>query len=225
MSLKRKSKQNAALLHELNEKGVALVAVSKTQPPDAIMELYNAGHRIFGENRVPEIREKYDLLPKDIEWHFVGHLQTNKVKYIAPFVHCIQSVDSLKLMAEIDKRAKKHERKIKVLLQVHIARETSKFGFAADELPQLFEQNAFAGFTHVSICGLMGMATFTQNRQQINDEFALLHRLFEQIKSAYFKNQTHFNTLSMGMSGDYELAIAQGSNMVRIGSLLFGERN
>jgi PLP dependent protein len=210
----------------LRPSGVQLVAVSKTKSIDEIQSLYEIGQRDFGENYVQELLEKQAALPKDIRWHFIGHLQTNKVKYIAPFVHMIQSVDSLKLLLEIDKHASKNNRSILCLLQIFIAREESKFGLNEQELDSLIQtvhQNTLDGkFSHSVIAGCMGMASLTENKDQIREEFISLRILFEKIKIAFPANPV--NTLSMGMSSDYLLAVENGSTMVRIGSLLFGKR-
>ena len=203
----------------LDAAGATLIAVSKTKPASDILELYNLGQRDFGENYVQELVDKETQLPKDIRWHFIGHLQSNKVKYIAPFVHLIHGVDSEKLLNEINKQGAKNDRKISALLQIHIAQEESKFGLDAEELSGINSQE----FTHVSINGLMGMASFTSDKTQVMHEFNYLKMLFEKYKSSH-PDELNFDTLSMGMSGDYDLAIAAGSNMVRIGSLLFGER-
>lgn len=204
---------------------VTLVAVSKTHPPEAIQTAYDAGQRIFGENKVQELVAKHEVLPRDIEWHLIGHLQTNKVKYIADFVSFIHAVDSEKLLDEINKRAAKAERVIDVLLQVHIAEEDSKFGFDDAELTAFVSGTGIALHTHARIRGLMGMATFTDDREQVRLEFKHLKRLFDQLKTSVFVTANHFDTLSMGMSGDFDLAIEEGSTMVRIGSTLFGARN
>ena len=204
------------ILNDLDEK-VQLVAVSKTKPTDLILEAYQAGHRIFGENKVQELVEKSAVLPDDIQWHMIGHLQSNKVKYIAPFVSLIHAVDSKKLLIEIDKRAKQHDRVIHCLLQIHIAQESSKFGLSEDEAIELLEMN----LTNVSIDGLMGMATFTDYKQQIRSEFKSLKNTFEKAKRNFHK----LSVLSMGMSGDYDIAIEEGSNMIRIGSSIFGTRS
>ena len=210
---------------KLTEKNVTLVAVSKTQPAPAVQALYNQGQRHFGENKVQEMLGKYEALPKDIHWHLIGHLQRNKVKYIAPFVHLVHSVDSLALLQEIDKQAKKVNRRIDCLLQVHIAEEETKFGLSADELLQLLESQELKNLKNVRLRGMMGMATNTDNEVQISAEFKGLKTLFDQVREQYFKNDPSFDILSMGMSADHDQAIAQGANMVRIGSLLFGERN
>lgn len=211
----------------LRARNATLVAVSKTKPVADIEELYQLGQRDFGENYVQELLEKQPLLPKNIRWHFIGHLQTNKVKQITSFIHLIQSVDSLKLLAEINKQAKNSDRVIDCLLQVHIAREETKFGFEEPSLEELFsrwEQSSFISdpFPHIRIAGFMGMATFTRNLQQVKNEFNALKELFEKFKLR--KAGASMNILSMGMSDDYKVALEQGSNMVRIGSLLFGKR-
>jgi len=204
---------------------VKLIAVSKTHPVSVIMEAYNAGHKIFGENRVQELLSKYDEMPKDIEWHLIGHLQTNKVKYIAPFVSLIHSVDSLKLLSVIDKEAQKCNRVIDCLLQVYIASEETKFGLSADELHELLQNPEFEKLQNVRVCGLMGMATFTDNMEQVRMEFRFLRNLFNEVKQTYFQNHPWFKELSMGMSSDYRIAIEEGSTMVRIGSNIFGHRS
>ena len=196
---------------------VTLVAVSKTKPNSDIISAYNAGQRIFGENRVQELEKKQKELPADIQWHMIGHLQTNKVKYIAPFVSLIHAVDSLRLIEEINKRAKQNNRIIDCLLQVHIAKENTKFGFKIEEINKTIEEAK--EFTNITIKGLMAMATFTNNTNQINKEFIRIHNLFEKIKTK------KLNTLSIGMSSDYQLAINNGSNMIRVGSAIFGNRN
>lgn len=201
-----------------------LIAVSKFKPTSDILAAYQAGQTVFGENRVQELVEKYKQLPKDIEWHMIGHLQTNKVKYIAPFVHLIHGVDSLKLLKEINKQAKKAGRVQPCLLQVHIAQEDTKFGFDKTELIELLESDAYKSFENIKVCGLMGMATLTENKEQIHHEFASLKQLFDTLKQDYFSQQVDFKIISMGMSGDYEIAISEGSTMVRIGSSIFGAR-
>lgn len=205
--------------------GVTLVAVSKTKPVSLIQEAYDHGQRIFGENRVQELAEKYEQLPQDIEWHLIGHLQTNKVKYIAPFVSMIHAVDSMKLLKEINKQAAKHDRVIECLLQFHIAEEDSKFGMNFDEVQELLESNELIEMRNISIVGLMGMATFTDNTEQVREEFRNLENYFQIIKSHYFKFNDGFQHISMGMSGDYPIAIEEGSTMVRVGSAIFGKRN
>ena len=203
---------------------VTLVAVSKTKPNEAILEAYETGQRIFGENRVQELVDKYEALPKDIEWHMIGNLQTKKVKYIAPFVTLIHGVDSFKLLQEINKRAKNEERTIDVLIQFHIAQEDSKSGFTFDEAKEMLESGDFVELENVNIRGVMGMATFTDNKEQVQDEFRTLNNYFEVFRSHFFKFNESFTVISMGMSGDYKIAIEEGSNMVRIGSTIFGER-
>ena len=200
---------------------VTLVAVSKTKPNAAILEAYQTGQRVFGENKVQELTEKYESLPKDIEWHMIGHLQSNKVKYIAPFVSLIHGVDSFKLLEEINKRAAQNERVINCLLQIHIAEEDTKFGFDDKEVMELIKSEAFQQLKNIKIVGLMGMATFTDNEQQIRKEFRSLKNLFDKFQIYYLQ----FQILSMGMSGDYQIAIEEGSNMIRVGSSIFGERN
>ncbi|WP_405397294.1 YggS family pyridoxal phosphate-dependent enzyme [Maribacter sp. Asnod2-G09] len=200
---------------------VTLVAVSKTKPISYIQQAYDEGQRVFGENRVQEMTEKWENMPKDIEWHMIGHLQRNKVKYMAEYVSLVHGVDSPRLLAEINKQAEKHNRVISCLLQVHIAEEDTKFGFNEEELLDLVANEEFKAFKNVKIVGLMGMATFTDNMNQVRREFASLKSLFTKLKSNY----ADFTTLSMGMSGDYNIAIEEGSTMVRIGSSIFGSRN
>ena len=212
------------IINELNAKGARLVAVSKTKPVEAIQEIYNLGQRIFGENRVQELVEKEALLPQDIEWHLIGHLQTNKVKYIAPFVQMIHSIDSLKLLKEVNKQALKNERVIDCLLQMHIAEEESKFGLNQQEVEELLSTLTFKEMQNVRVVGLMGMATFTNDETQVRQEFRNLSTIFHSIKSQFFADENSFKEISMGMSGDYKIAIDEGSTMVRIGSLIFGSR-
>jgi len=202
--------------------GVTLVAVSKTYPPDTIMEAYDAGQRIFGENRPQELKAKYETMPKDIRWHLIGQLQTNKVKYIAPFVELIHSVDSDKLLAAIDKEAVKNNRTIEVLLEIHIAREDSKSGWGDVELREYLNGGTWRRYKNVHIRGLMSIASFTDDRKLIRDEFTNLKALFDEFRDKYFGGD--FNILSAGMTSDYDIALECGSNMVRIGSLIFGER-
>lgn len=201
-----------------------LVAVSKTHAPKKIMALYEQGQRIFGENRIQEMVEKQELLPEDIAWHMIGHVQTNKVKYIASFVDLIHSGDSLKVLKEINKQAKKVDRTIRCLLQFKIAAEDTKYGLTLADAKQVLESEAFQNMENVQICGVMGMATFTDDQEQIRREFAQLRQTFEELKRDYFAGQPHFKEISMGMSGDYEIALEEGSTMVRIGSLIFGPR-
>jgi PLP dependent protein len=203
---------------------VTLIAISKTHTEQAIMEAYNAGQRVFGENKVQEMVKKYEQLPKDIEWHLVGHLQSNKVKYIAPFVSLIHSVDSFKLLKEINKAAKKENRVIDCLLQIHIAEEETKFGLSKEELYEILASSDFISMENLRVLGLMGMATFTENMDQVRKEFKGLSNLFNQVKRELLAQTDHFTVLSMGMSGDYSIAIEEGSNMIRVGSIIFGER-
>lgn len=205
-------------------KDVCLVAVSKTKPVNDIIEIYNQGQRVFGENKVQELVAKHEELPKDIEWHLIGHLQTNKVKYIAPFVSLIHSIDSLKLLKEVNKEAKKNDRVINCLLQFHIAQEETKFGLNLDEAKALLESEDFMQMENVSIVGIMGMASFSDDENQVRDEFRILENTFSILKSHYFKFNDNFKEISMGMSGDYKIAIEEGSTMVRVGSLIFGKR-
>ncbi|MBQ6745596.1 MAG: YggS family pyridoxal phosphate-dependent enzyme [Bacteroidaceae bacterium] len=205
--------------------GVKLIAVSKFHPAEAVMEAYEAGQRLFGENKVQEMVAKQEVLPKDLEWHFIGHLQTNKVKYIAPFVAMIHSIDSLHLLTEVNRQAEKVGRVINVLLQIHIAHEETKFGMTFDECRALLNEGTWKQLNHVQICGLMGMATFTDNMEQVDGEFAGLQAFFEELKGNWFADDTAFKELSMGMTDDYPIAIRHGSTFVRIGTLIFGERN
>jgi len=210
--------------NELQTTNTTLVAVSKTKPNEAIMNLYAQGQRIFGENRVQELVEKHEALPKDIDWHLIGHLQTNKVKYIAPFVRMIHSVDSLKLLKEINKQAAKNERVIDCLLQMDIADESTKFGLDESEVLDLLRSTEFKKMQHIRIVGVMGMATFTPDTAQVRDEFRQLAAISKQLKGDFFGENEAFKEISMGMSGDYQIAVAEGSTMVRVGSLLFGGR-
>ncbi|TCP25941.1 hypothetical protein EV195_103303 [Tenacibaculum skagerrakense] len=205
-------------------KHVTLVAVSKTKPIADLQEAYDAGQRVFGENKVQEMVTKYDALPKDIEWHMIGHLQRNKVKYMAHFVSLIHGVDSFKTLKEINKQAQKHNRVINCLLQAHIAEEETKFGLSFDEISEIINSEEFNNLQNINVVGLMGMATFTDNEHQIKNEFSSLQNYFNSIKSTS-KDNLHPKILSMGMSGDYQLAIECGSTMVRIGSSIFGVRN
>ena len=212
------------LSRQLKITSTKLIAVSKTKPDWAILDLYNKGQRVFGENKALELASKYERLPKDIEWHFIGHLQTNKVKYIAPFVHCIHSIDSIKLLKEVNKRAMLHDRVIDCLLQFHIAEEASKYGLDELDAKQLIESHAYQAMENIRLTGVMGMATFTDDMVQVRREFKRLKTIFDSLKSTYFSDQAHFKEISMGMSGDYEIAVEEGSTMVRIGTLLFGRR-
>lgn len=203
---------------------VRLVAVSKFHPKEAILEAYQAGQLIFGENKVQEMDEKHEALPKDIQWHFIGHLQSNKVKYIAPYVAMIHGIDSYKLLTEVDKQAAKYDRIIPCLLQLHIAQEETKFGFSFDECTEMLEKDDWRSLKNISIHGVMGMASNTNNIQQVRSEFHSLHAYYEELKSKYFSDHLEFCEISMGMSHDYPIAIEEGSTIVRIGSKIFGER-
>src|SRR5476651_2458098 len=213
-----------SLKNETNQLKVSLIAVSKTKPAEEVREAYDAGQRLFGENMVQELVEKREHLPQDIQWHLIGHLQSNKVKYIAPFISMIQSVDSLKLLQEIDKHAGKNNRVIDCLLQIYIADEETKFGLGFDEAIELLRSDEFTTFKNIRIRGLMGIATNTDNEKQIKVEYYELKTFFDGIKQIYFRKEESFNVLSMGMSADYKLAIEQGSNMIRVGSTIFGSR-
>lgn len=203
---------------------VTLVAVSKTKPNEDIMEAYNAGQRIFGENKVQEMTDKYEALPKDIAWHMIGHVQSNKIKYMAPFVSLIHGVDRMKLLKEINKQGEKNDRVINCLLQIKIAEEDSKFGMTADKAEEILNSDALANYKFVNITGVMGMATFTDDETQIRKEFSYLKTTFDKLKN-YKSFNVNLETISMGMSGDYKIAIDSGSNMVRIGSSIFGKRD
>lgn len=205
--------------------GVRLIAVSKTHSTERILEAYNAGQRAFGENKVQELVPKYEALPKDIEWHLIGHLQRNKVKLVVPFVSLIHSVDSEKLLSAIDQEAEKAGREVKCLIQVHIAEEETKFGFTPDEAFRFFVDKRPAAYKHVRIAGLMGMATLTDDTTRIRKEFSLLHALFEKVRAEGNVTKEDFSTLSMGMSSDYPIAVESGSTMVRVGSAIFGKRD
>lgn len=204
---------------------IKLIAVSKTHSTERILEAYNAGQRAFGENKVQELVPKYEALPKDIEWHLIGHLQRNKVKLVVPFVSLIHSVDSEKLLSAIDQEAEKAEREVKCLIQVHIAEEETKFGFTPDEAFRFFVDKRPAAYKHVRIAGLMGMATLTDDTTRIRKEFSLLHDLFEKVRAEGNVTKEDFSTLSMGMSSDYPIAVESGSTMVRVGSAIFGKRD
>lgn len=204
--------------------GVRLVAVSKFHPNEAIEEAYRVGQRIFGESKVQEMTAKYESLPKDIEWHFIGHLQSNKIKYMVPYVSLIHGIDSFKLLVEVDKQAAKVGRKVNCLLQLHVAQEETKFGFSPDECREMLSAEEWKKLANVRICGLMGMASNTDDVEQINREFRSLYMLFEELKVTSFAENPEFKELSMGMSHDYPQAISQGSTLVRVGSKIFGER-
>jgi len=216
-------KDNLLKIKSSLPENVTLVAVSKTKPIPDLMEAYNAGQRIFGENKIQEMAEKWEAMPKDIVWHMIGHVQTNKVKFMAPFVSLIHGVDSLKLLLEINKQAQKNNRIIDCLLQIYIAEEETKFGFDEKELDEILSSNAFKELKNIRIVGLMGMATFTENQNQIKKEFTHMKTIFDKLQQLKTDNY-QLNTISMGMSGDYQLAIECGSTMVRIGSSIFGGR-
>jgi PLP dependent protein len=215
---------NISLIKSMIPASVRLVAVSKTKPVSDILQAYNSGQRLFGENRVQELLNKKDLLPADIEWHLIGHLQSNKVKFIAPFISMIQSVDSYKLLVAINSEALKNKRIIDCLLQIHIAAEETKFGFSIQELVEDLRSGNMLNLNNIRIRGVMGMATFTSDTDQVRKEFGYLRECFLSLKENYFKTTASFSEISMGMSGDYEIALQEGSTMVRIGSLIFGER-
>ena len=204
---------------------VKLVAVSKTKPNEDILDAYNSGHKIFGENKVQDLVKKQEELPKDIEWHFIGHPQSNKVKFIAPFIHLIHGVDSLKLLKVINKEAQKNNRVVKCLLQFHIAEESTKFGLLIDEAKTILESEEFVAFNNVAIAGVMGMATNTDNINQIKKEFSTLKNIFNLLKNEYFSNSEIFTEISMGMSHDFKIAVEEGSTLIRVGSKIFGARN
>lgn len=217
--------ENIKLIKSNLPSSVKLVAVSKTKPNEDIMAAYDIGQRIFGENKVQDLTKKYEELPKDIEWHFIGHLQSNKVKYIAPFISMLHAVDSLKLLKTISKEAVKNNRTIDYMLQLHIAQEDTKFGLSEQALYELLNSEQFQAIKNVNLRGLMAMATNTSNELQIKKEFGLIKQIFDKVKETYFKDKEDFNELSIGMSSDYQLAVEQGSTMVRIGSTIFGLRN
>jgi PLP dependent protein len=217
--------QNISVLKSQIPPSVKIVAVSKTKPVSDIMIAYNAGLRIFGENRVQELLEKKDFLPADIKWHFIGHLQSNKVKYVVPFITMIQSVDNFRLLSVINLEAEKTGRIIDCLLQFHIAKEETKFGFSMEEVNDMLGSVSFKSLKNVNVCGVMGMATFTEDKDSVRNEFRYLKNCFDTVKKEYFPSSGKFREISMGMSGDYLLAVEEGSTMVRIGSLIFGDRN
>ena len=217
--------ENITLLKTQIPPSVKLVAVSKTRSAEEIMEAYSAGHKIFGENRVQELISKKTQLPGDIEWHLIGHLQTNKVKYIVPFVQMIQSVDSFRLLNVINSEASKINRIVNCLLQIHIAAEETKFGFSWQELDEMFNNEKITDLKYINICGVMGMATFTDDTDRIRREFRYLADCFRELRETRFRNISHFREISMGMSGDYKIAVEEGSTIIRIGTIIFGERN
>ena len=218
-------KDNLAKIKAALPEGVTLVAVSKTKPISDIQEAYDAGHRTFGENYPIEMRDKHEALPQDIQWHFIGHLQTNKIKYIIPFVTLIHSIDTANLLEAVNKEAKKHDRVVDCLLECHIAKEETKFGLDLDEARQLLESESFKQMENIRICGVMGMATFTDDMEEVRREFKALKGIFETLKHDYFAGQPQFKEISMGMSEDYPIAIEEGATIIRIGSKIFGPRN
>ena len=217
-------KENLEKIRATLPEQVTLVAVSKTKPVSDLQEAYDAGQRIFGENHALEMRDKHEVLPNDIQWHFIGHLQTNKIKYIIPFVTLIHSIDSANLLEAVNKEAKKHDRIVDCLLQFHIATEETKFGLNLDEARQLLSSDAFREMHNIRICGVMGMATFTDDTEQVHNEFRNLKSIFDTLKHDYFAEQPQFKEISMGMSDDYPIAIEEGATLVRVGSKIFGAR-
>ena len=218
-------KENLHQIKATIPEGVTLVAVSKTKPVSDIQEAYDAGQRVFGENYPQEMRDKHEALPTDIQWHFIGHLQTNKIKYIIPFVTLIHSIDTANLLEAVNKEAKKHDRVVDCLLQFHIALEETKFGLDLEEARQLLDSDAFKQMENVRICGVMGMGTFTDDMEEVRKEFKHLRSIFETLKQEYFANQPQFKEISMGMSEDYPIAIEEGATLIRVGSKIFGPRN
>ena len=217
-------KQNISEIRKHIPSNVRLVCVSKFHPNETVLEAYECGERVFGESKVQEMCGKYETLPKDISWHFIGHLQTNKIKFIVPFVDLIHGVDSYKVLEEINKQALKVSKTVNCLLQIHIAKEETKFGFSSEELMETLSEGKWKELKGVTICGLMGMATYTENHEQIRNEFKRLKTLFDQVKTEFFTDTSSFCELSMGMSEDYQLAIEEGSTLVRIGTSIFGIR-
>jgi pyridoxal phosphate enzyme (YggS family) len=216
--------KNIAEIKKSLPDGVKLVAVSKTRSPQIILQAYDAGHKIFGENKAQELIQKQEVLPKDIEWHFIGHLQTNKAKYLVPFVSMIHSIDSFKILKTVNKEAKKNNRIIPCLLQFHIAQESTKFGLSEEEAYEILDSEEYKALKNVSIAGVMGMATFTDDKLQVRNEFRFLKKIFDKLKKEYFPRKKAFKEISMGMSDDYEIAVEEGSTIVRIGSKIFGAR-
>lgn len=216
--------QQIGWLHASLPEGVTLVAVSKFHPVEALREAYDAGQRVFGESRAQELTAKQKVLPKDIEWHFIGPLQTNKVKEIVPYISMINSIDSLKLLREVDKQAAKHERVVRVLLEIRIAEEDTKHGLSREECLEILRSDNLLPLQNIRICGLMGMATYTEDTERIRNEFHRLRMFFDELKSSCLKDSTDFTELSMGMSHDYPIAIEEGSTMIRVGTMIFGER-
>ncbi|QTE23414.1 YggS family pyridoxal phosphate-dependent enzyme [Polaribacter cellanae] len=218
-------KENLKNIHNNIPENVTLVAVSKTKPVADLQEAYNAGQRVFGENKIQEMVEKFEVLPKDIKWHMIGHLQSNKVKYMANFVDLIHGVDKFSTLKEINKQAQKHDRIINCLLQAKIAKEDTKFGLSFEDIEEILNSSELKDLENIKIVGFMGMATFTDNQEQLNEEFSALNTFFEVQKLKTVSKNCQLNTLSMGMSGDYQLAIENGSTMIRVGSSIFGSRN
>lgn len=218
-------KENLNIVRATVPSNVTLIAVSKTKPVSDLQEAYDAGQRIFGENKALEMRDKHQALPDDIQWHFIGHLQTNKIKYIAPFVTLIHAIDSLSLLESVNKEAAKNNRVIDCLLQFHIAQEETKFGLDLEEARMMLESESYKNLNNVNICGVMGMATFTDDAAQVRNEFKSLKNIFETLKENYFVGNESFKEISMGMSDDYLIAIEEGATMVRVGSKIFGARN
>ena len=218
-------KENLEKVRATLPETVTLVTVSKTKPVSDLQEAYDAGQRAFGENYPQEMRDKHEVLPQDIQWHFIGHLQTNKIKYIIPYVTLIHSIDSANLLEAVNKEAAKHDRVVDCLLQFHIAQEETKFGLDMEEAQQLLDSESFKAMQNVRICGVMGMATFTDDEAQIHEEFKHLKKIFNVLKQNYFADQPQFKEISMGMSDDYPIAIAEGATLVRVGSKIFGARN
>jgi pyridoxal phosphate enzyme (YggS family) len=216
--------KNIAEIKKSLPEGLKLVAVSKKKSPEIIMQAYHAGHKIFGENKAQDLVHKYEKLPKDIEWHFIGHLQTNKAKYLVPFVSMIHSIDSFKILKTVNKEAQKNNRTIPCLLQFHIAQESSKFGLSEEEAHEILDSEEYKTLKNISIVGVMGMATFTDDEMQVRNEFRFLKRIFDKLKKEYFPRKKGFKEISMGMSDDYSIAVEEGSTMVRVGSKIFGAR-
>jgi hypothetical protein len=216
--------KNIAEIKQTLPEGVKLVAVSKKKSPEIIMQAYNAGHKIFGENKAQELIQKQEELPNDIEWHFIGHLQTNKAKYLAPFVSMIHGIDSLKILKTVNKEAQKSNRIIPCLLQFHIAEESTKFGLSEEEAHEILDSSEYKTLRNISIVGVMGMATFTDDEEQVRNEFRFLKKIFDKLKREYFPRKKGFKEISMGMSDDYAIAVEEGSTIVRIGSNIFGSR-
>ena len=217
-------KENLEKIRATLPESVTLVAVSKTKPVSDLQEAYDAGQRIFGENHALEMRDKHEALPKDIQWHFIGHLQTNKIKYIIPFVTLIHSIDSANLLEAVNKEAAKHDRVVNCLLQFHIAMEETKFGLDLEEARQLLDSDTFKQMQNIRVCGVMGMATFTDDMTEVRKEFKHLKQIFDTLKAKYFAEQSQFKEISMGMSDDYPIAVEEGATLVRVGSKIFGAR-